>query len=42
MTQATAQPSEALDRRYGLTQRVDRWWVEPLVTGSGLFLYILY
>ncbi|MBT5775444.1 MAG: succinate dehydrogenase [Dehalococcoidia bacterium] len=42
MTQATAQPSNALERRYGLTQRNDRWWVEPLVTGSGLFLYILY
>jgi hypothetical protein len=42
MTQATAQLSDALERRYGLTQRIDRWWVEPLVTGSGLFLYILY
>jgi len=42
MTQATAQPPEALQRRYGLTQRIDRWWFEPVVTGGGLFLFIIY
>lgn len=42
MAQATAQPAESLDRRYGKTQRVDRWWVEPLLTGSGLLIFVIY
>lgn len=42
MAQATAQPTEALDRRYGQTQRIDRWWVEPLITGSGLLIFVIY
>lgn len=42
MAQATAQPREALDRRYGLTQRTDRWWLEPLITGSGLLAFVIY
>lgn len=42
MTQSMAQPIEALRRRYGLTGRVDRWWVEPLMTGGGLLAFIIY
>lgn len=37
-----AQAAEAMQRRYGQTHRKDRWWVEPLITGSGLGLFILY
>lgn len=37
-----AQASESLERRYGDTQRTDRWWVEPLLTGSGLLVFVLY
>lgn len=42
MAQATAQPADSLDRRYGQTQRMDRWWVEPLITGSGLLIFVIY
>lgn len=42
MAQATAQSAESLDRRYGQTQRMDRWWVEPLLTGSGLLVFLIY
>lgn len=37
-----AQAADALERRYGSTQRTDRWWVEPLLTGSGLALFVVY
>lgn len=33
---------DALEARYGSTHRKDRWWVEPLATGSGFFLFIIY
>jgi len=42
MAQATAEPRESLSRRYGLTQRVDRWWVEPALVGSGLLAFVIY
>ena len=42
MAQATAESAESLDRRYGLTERTDRWWVEPLITGSGLLIFVIY
>ena len=34
--------AEALRRRYGLTHRVDRWWLEPALVGSVLFIFIAY
>jgi hypothetical protein len=34
--------AEALEARYGQTHRTDRWWLEPLVTGSGLLIFVLY
>ena len=34
--------AEALRRRYGLTQRVDRWWLEPALVGSVLLIFIAY
>jgi hypothetical protein len=37
-----AQATEALERRYGVTQRRDLWWLEPLLVGSGLLIFILY
>jgi hypothetical protein len=37
-----AQATSALERRYGDTQRTDRWWLEPLLVGSGLGLFVLY
>jgi hypothetical protein len=42
MAQATAEPRESLSRRYGLTQRIDRWWVEPALVGSGLLAFVIY
>src|SRR5437868_3001485 len=39
MAQATALPRE---RRYGFTQRVDRWWVEPVLVASTLGAFIIY
>ncbi|MBM3139350.1 MAG: succinate dehydrogenase [Chloroflexi bacterium] len=37
-----AQASTALERRYGDTQRTDRWWLEPLLVGSGLLIFVVY
>ena len=37
-----AQAVSALERRYGKTHRKDRWWVEPLLSGSGLGLFVIY
>lgn len=34
--------ASALERRYGKTHRKDRWWVEPLLAGSGLGLFVIY
>lgn len=34
--------SEALARRYGKTHRVDRWWLEPLLVGGGLLIFVIY
>lgn len=34
--------AEALEARYGQTHRTDRWWLEPLVTGSGLLIFVIY
>ncbi|MPZ98859.1 MAG: succinate dehydrogenase [Dehalococcoidia bacterium] len=34
--------TDPIERRYGLTHRVDRWWVEPLLVGSGLGIFIIY
>src|SRR5687768_4108161 len=34
--------SEALQRRYGKTQRLDRWWLEPALVGGGLIIFIIY
>ncbi|MBA01515.1 MAG: succinate dehydrogenase [Chloroflexi bacterium] len=42
MTQATLSNSESLNRRYGLTKRLDRWWIEPLLTGGGLLTFVIY
>lgn len=37
-----AEAANALERRYGQTHRKDRWWVEPLLTGSGLAIFVVY
>ena len=39
-----AQASTTLgrERRYGKTQRVDRWWLEPLLVAFGLVSFIVY
>jgi hypothetical protein len=37
-----ARTSEAMERRYGLTQRVDRWWVEPVLVGVTLSIFLAY
>jgi len=46
MAQATGAPRtrtiEALQRRYGKTQRNDRWWLEPALVGVGLVAFIVY
>lgn len=39
MAQAGTLPRE---RRYGRTQRIDRWWVEPLLVVVGLGSFIVY
>lgn len=31
-----------VERRYGVTQRTDRWWIEPALVGIGLFLFVVY
>ena len=30
------------EQRYGKTQRVDRWWLEPLLVAFGLGTFIVY
>ena len=30
------------ERRYGKTQRVDRWWIEPVLVAVGLGTFIVY
>jgi hypothetical protein len=35
-------PADAIERRYGQTHRKDRWWVEPVLVGSGLGIFVLY
>ena len=44
MTQATdsVRPATALARRYGRTQRLDRWWLEPVLIAVGLGAFIVY
>jgi hypothetical protein len=43
MAQADVAPAaSAIERRYGKTHRADRWWVEPVLAGSGLGLFVLY
>ena len=39
-----AQATQTMPRepRYGVTQRNDRWWVEPALIGGGFFLFIVY
>src|SRR5438067_11037160 len=38
-----AHPSQALKAKgFGVTQRRDAWWVEPLVTGGIFLLFALY
>jgi hypothetical protein len=37
MAQATETKS-----RYGTTERVDRWWLEPALVGGGLLLFVIY
>jgi hypothetical protein len=37
-----AEAASALERRYGQTHRKDRWWVEPLLVGSGLGIFVIY
>ena len=39
---STVPNAQALEARYGSTHRKDRWWVEPLVTGSGLLIFVIY
>lgn len=36
-----AQATE-VERRYGTTQRVDRWWLEPAVFGGALLVFVIY
>lgn len=31
-----------IQRRYGKTQRVDRWWIEPALFGGGLLAFVIY
>lgn len=31
-----------IQRRYGKTQRTDRWWIEPALFGSGLLAFVIY
>ena len=31
-----------LKRRYGKTQRVDRWWLEPVALGVGFLIFVIY
>lgn len=39
-----AQATQALarDRRYGKTQRLDQWWLEPALVAAGLLLFVIY
>lgn len=39
-----AQATETLGRkiRYGLTQRIDKWWLEPAVVGVGFLMFVIY